>query len=491
VGQDAGVPGSVLARQLLAPAQRGAQQAWGAPLQRVAPAAAPGATPVRPAPAAAPNPIHQLIAQHLTAMRAPTATAARRQGPPPGPSIAEGKPGSVQAQKAFGAYLAADTGLSTAVVGKWLAAEQPEGSPAKPGSNDWLNVETGLGPGSGVGSASEAAVGHLSASAAARATAQWIRQNQPEILSANGKGVAAEAAAIENSNFASSHYGGKLAATAGYSIPSAGNIRATAASASAGAPAQPGVLSASTTTSSGGPTAPELKEALEAVKALSAPAIMAAEGSPARPSFAAGPTLPEGSRAPAPLTQASGTASAEKLLEHVLGATSTNVEAKVKSTPAEDASAGDPQLSGPSSGQKAVQFGVKSIGKYAESEGNNLGPELNKLEKTFGDKGEPWCAIFATTAAAQGGASKAARTASVAQINQWAQEGSHGYEKGLLPSSKAQPGDLLTFGDAHVALVKEVRGGTIYTIEGNADGSGGVVQLTHKVGEGQIVRPRY
>jgi hypothetical protein len=79
----------------------------------------------------------------------------------------------------------------------------------------------------------------------------------------------------------------------------------------------------------------------------------------------------------------------------------------------------------------------------------------------------------------------------VAEINQWAQEGTHGYQKGLKPSNQARPGDLLTFGDQHVALVKEVRGNQIITIEGNANGSGGVVQLSHPVGSGQIARPIY
>lgn len=142
-------------------------------------------------------------------------------------------------------------------------------------------------------------------------------------------------------------------------------------------------------------------------------------------------------------------------------------------------------------GEGAVAFGVKSLGKYAESEGSNLGPELNKLEKTFGLTGEPWCAIFATTAAAQGGAPTSSRTASVAAINQWASEGSHGYQKGLLSSARAQPGDLLTFGDEHVALVKSVSHGVIHTIEGNADGSGGVIESEHQVGEGHVARPVY
>src|SRR5262252_743437 len=106
-------------------------------------------------------------------------------------------------------------------------------------------------------------------------------------------------------------------------------------------------------------------------------------------------------------------------------------------------------------------------------------------------QGEPWCAIFATTAAAHGGASNAVKTASVATINQWASEGSHGYERGLRSTREAKAGDLLTFGGEHVAFVKERTPTGIVTIEGNANGSGGVVQLFHSYNEGKIARPRY
>jgi len=131
------------------------------------------------------------------------------------------------------------------------------------------------------------------------------------------------------------------------------------------------------------------------------------------------------------------------------------------------------------------------LGKDAESLGQNLGPELNQLEGTFGMKGEPWCAMFATSAAAAGGAPAAVRTASVAEIRQWASTGTHGYMYGLLSPTKARPGDLLVFGDQHVALVKNVGPSGITTIEGNADGSGGVVELHHSFTEGQVARPNY
>jgi len=125
----------------------------------------------------------------------------------------EPAPGSAAAQRQFGGVLAALTGLSPSVIGKWLAAEQPVGSPATPGSNNWLNIETGYGAGSGVGSASDQYVGSKSASQAAVATYQWLTKYQPGILATAGKGESAQIAAIENSGFAESHYGGHLAAT--------------------------------------------------------------------------------------------------------------------------------------------------------------------------------------------------------------------------------------------------------------------------------------
>lgn len=140
---------------------------------------------------------------------------------------------------------------------------------------------------------------------------------------------------------------------------------------------------------------------------------------------------------------------------------------------------------------RALAWATAHIGKFGESSGPNLGPELNKLEQQFGMTGEPWCAIFATTVASQGGMPREGRTASVAEINEWASQGTHGYQKGLKPSSQARAGDLLTFGSAHVAVVKEVKNGQIVTIEGNANGNGGVVQLSHRVGEGRIARPAY
>jgi hypothetical protein len=143
-------------------------------------------------------------------------------------------------------------------------------------------------------------------------------------------------------------------------------------------------------------------------------------------------------------------------------------------------------------GTTASGFAEQRIGHYAETSGKNRGPELDTLQKRFGMTGEAWCAMFATTAAAHGGASRAVRTPSVAQINQWASEGSHGYQQGLLRPSQAQAGDLITFGNQHVGVVDSVdqAAGTVTTIEGNTS-NGKVQKVTRSINEGRIARPSY
>lgn len=97
----------------------------------------------------------------------------------------------------------------------------------------------------------------------------------------------------------------------------------------ASAPAQLGV----STTSSAGSTQ-GLQEVLAQVKALSGPTVVAAQAQPARPAFSAGPTLPEGSKAPAPIQAKSQSSSLLPVLERALSAAQTpNVESKVQVVP--------------------------------------------------------------------------------------------------------------------------------------------------------------
>ncbi len=125
--------------------------------------------------------------------------------PPEEPATNTKGGGTAGSQKAFGKAFAAATGLSVSVVEAWLLHEQPPGHPATPGSNNWLNVQyTDSGPNSTYFN-----IAKLPPAAAGRASAAWLRK-QPglaSILHAAGHGSAAEVRAIENSGWASSHYG--------------------------------------------------------------------------------------------------------------------------------------------------------------------------------------------------------------------------------------------------------------------------------------------
>lgn len=368
-----------------------------------------------------------------------------------------------RSQEVFAGTFARETGLDPHVVGAWLKAEQ-SGSAAqnyeKQGYNNWLNIaRTDSGD---AGGAHSNVWSHPET--AAKASAEWIK-GRGQIASEYGKPAAgitgilhsagqnpdAQIHAIASSGWASSGYNGGNTLRELYGELS-GHQLALMSAAQRAAGVQSGAA----------PVVPEAKEGTQpAVNPIDAiAAIHAPQSSAETKNWALLKGLFSGN-GETPITAPATGAAPEMLL------------------PGEQ----------PGS-SRVLRYATSHLGKFAESGGNNLGPELNQLEKQFGMTGEPWCAIFATTAVTQGGAN-IGKTASVAQINEWAQAGSHGYQKGLKPSSEARPGDLLTFGNAHVAVVKEVKNGRIVTIEGNANGSGGVVQLEHAVGEGQIARPIY
>jgi hypothetical protein len=136
---------------------------------------------------------------------------------------------------------------------------------------------------------------------------------------------------------------------------------------------------------------------------------------------------------------------------------------------------------------QTLKWARSKIGHFKEEFGNNRGAELDKLEATFNMSGEPWCAIFATTAVAQAVGDRC-KTAAVAQIRAWAAEGSHGYQKGFRASPK--PGDLLCYGTEHVGLVEKVNGDSLTTIEGNTSANK-VARRTVLAAAGDLVRPDY
>lgn len=389
-------------------------------------------------------------------------------------------------QERFAGTFARETGLDPHVVGAWLKAEQ-SGSAAHyyegKSYNNWLNIaQTDSGPAGGAHSSVWS-----NPESAAKASAEWMKgtgqiakeygapaQGIRSILGARGQSAEAQIKAIAGSGWASSGYNGGNTLRQLYGELSGHNL-ALMSSALSRVNDMSARLALGRSLPGGGGNvggteqgAPNPITAIRSIRTYEQPVKIPGE--------------PEQEKGGAEETIQKNWEGLEGLFDKnaPISQPSTG-KAPVIRLPGENEPNGD----------RAMRWATQHLGKFAASAGHDLGPELNALEKQFGMTGEPWCAIFATTAASQGGMSRAGRTASVAEINQWATEGTHGYEKGLKPSSEARTGDLLTFGDAHVAMVKEVKGNTIVTVEGNADGSGGVVQLTHSVGEGQIARPIY
>jgi hypothetical protein len=215
----------------------------------------------------------------------------------------------------------------------------------------------------------------------------------------------------------------------------------------------------------------------------------------AAPAFSAGPKLPQGYQAaaagggPQPKSDAFGDA-----LRAVAASSATDLPAAaasaVQASPQAAAGGSGSRGDAAGGGAGAVDFAAARVGHYKENRGSNRGDELDTLQKRFGLTGQAWCAMFATTAAAHGGASRAVRTPSVAQINTWAREGSHGYQKGLRSDRDAQAGDLITFGNAHVGVVDFVDDKGVHTIEGNT-GNRQVDKRVRAFGSGRIARPVY
>jgi hypothetical protein len=138
--------------------------------------------------------------------------------------------------------------------------------------------------------------------------------------------------------------------------------------------------------------------------------------------------------------------------------------------------------------QAAVAWAKSRIGHYREEFGHNRGAELDLLERKVGMVGAPWCAIFATTALIHGGLTREVRTAAVADLNAWCKAGTHGLTRGY--RATPQVGDLMTFGDDHVAIVEKVdKGGRGVTIiEGN-NGRGTVGERSVLNDTGAFIRP--
>jgi hypothetical protein len=107
-------------------------------------------------------------------------------------------------QLIFARDFAAYSGMSGNVILAWCLQEQPPGSPATPGGNNWLNIQyTDSGPNS-----EYYRIAGMSPADAARASVIWMNENQGTITASKGKSEYDQAAAIVNSGWATSKYGG-------------------------------------------------------------------------------------------------------------------------------------------------------------------------------------------------------------------------------------------------------------------------------------------
>lgn len=132
----------------------------------------------------------------------------------------------------------------------------------------------------------------------------------------------------------------------------------------------------------------------------------------------------------------------------------------------------------------ALAWAQQMVGHFKESTGKNTGPELDKLQREFSTHAAAWCAEFVTAALVKGGFPRDIKTPRVKDLNEWAKAG----VRGLSFTTSPQPGDLMTFGDDHVAIVEKVdrRHGVVHVIDGN-NSKGMVARGTRGIGSGRYI----
>lgn len=122
-------------------------------------------------------------------------------------------------------------------------------------------------------------------------------------------------------------------------------------------------------------------------------------------------------------------------------------------------------------GNSIVNTALKYKG-YNEKDGS--------YKKFTGGRSEAWCADFVTyvTKEAFRANGKSVPTGfgspAVKNLKQWGKD-NNCY---ITDVSKAKPGDVVIFNKSHTGIVKEVRDGKVYTIEGNTS-KGTVAERTH------------
>jgi hypothetical protein len=128
-----------------------------------------------------------------------------------------------------------------------------------------------------------------------------------------------------------------------------------------------------------------------------------------------------------------------------------------------------PVVTGGTNGANVLAAAQSQVGQSEQPPGSNDGPALAVYRTAVAGSaaGQPWCATFASWAAAQAGVpvgDSGAGSASVEAIAAWAGRTGH-----LLPSSSTPaPGDMILFGGRHIGIVESVNAdGSLTTVEGN------------------------
>jgi hypothetical protein len=128
-----------------------------------------------------------------------------------------------------------------------------------------------------------------------------------------------------------------------------------------------------------------------------------------------------------------------------------------------------PVVLGGTSGANVLAAAQTQVGQSEQPPGSNDGPALGVYRTAVAGSaaGQPWCATFASWAAAQAGVpvgDGGSGSASVAAIADWASRTGR-----LLPAtSTPAAGDLIVFGDRHIGIVESVApDGSLTTVEGN------------------------
>jgi hypothetical protein len=133
----------------------------------------------------------------------------------------------------------------------------------------------------------------------------------------------------------------------------------------------------------------------------------------------------------------------------------------------------------PGGGTRALAWAQSQIGQTENPPGSNDGPAIATYRSAVAgaQAGQPWCAYFASWAAAQAGTplgDSGQGIGWVDGIKDWAQRNGK-----LLPAgSTPQPGDLILYGGRHVGIVESVAtDGSLTTVEGN---EGDAVKRVHR-----------